>query len=457
MNKTKKVNLNKIYDLIIIGGGISGLYTLYKLSKKYPQMKIMLLESEERFGGRIYTFKETIDNTEYIMNLGAGRLGFHHILINQLIKELNLFKKIIEIPNSKVYIEVNNLDGGVKDQTKMKDYIMRKLYTFFNSTKITKLGKYLQKMYLIDLITTYFGSHFSEKVLSIFEYSSDLTKFNAYDAIEYFKYDYHTNSKFFTLGGGLGEIIDNLLLSIKKTVSYRRSNIKIANLSYVDNITYKNNLFNVNVKNLKNDYTIYSKYIICALPGDSLKKFDIFKPFLKDLNSINNINLLRIYEIYDKENGKMWFENIQKTITNNEVQFIIPVNSDNGLIMSSYSDCENANYWKIMETKKGIDYLKEKLNKKLNEIFSIYNIKIPKSKYIKTYFWEAGVAYWKKNVDSEYLSEKLLNPLPHLYIIGENYSKYQAWCEGALMTSEKCIEKLSKELNYSNKTKKTNK
>jgi cytochrome b involved in lipid metabolism len=49
-------------------------------------------------------------------------------------------------------------------------------------------------------------------------------------------------------------------------------------------------------------------------------------------------------------------------------------------------------------------------------------------------------------VDSDNLSSKLLNPLPNVFIIGENYSKYQAWCEGALMTSESCISKLTNTL-----------
>jgi hypothetical protein len=171
---------------------------------------------------------------------------------------------------------------------------------------------------------------------------------------------------------------------------------------------------------------------------------------LSDLNSINSINLLRIYEIYDKDKEQnsgtvcVWFKNIEKTITNTNVQFVIPINPDNGLIMSSYNDCANARYWNNLLASKGLDYVKVKLNEKLNLLYSIYNIKVPLSKYIKMYFWDAGVACWKKGVDSDYLSSKLLNPYPRVFIIGENYSKYQAWCEGALMTSESCIAKLVK-------------
>jgi monoamine oxidase len=449
-------NINN-YDLVIIGGGISGIYTLYKLSSKYPQLKILLLESGERYGGRIYSYKETIDGKEYIMDLGAGRLGHHHKLINNLINELGLKPKIIDIPNTKTYIEVTE-NNSVHDKTHFKDTIMTKLYKFFISSLVSKLGKsILQKFYLSELIKKYVSVSFFQKVASVFEYSSDLNEFNAYDAIEYFKHDYNNESKFFTLVGGLEQIIENMLILIKKTKSYKSKNITLLNLSSVENITKinSNTLYKIVINNYSKSkvYNVYSNYVICAIPKQSLEKLDIFKPILRDLNSINSINLLRIYEIYNKENGETWFKNIEKTITNSEVQFVIPINPNNGLIMSSYSDSANARFWNLLRAKKGVTYVKNKLNIKLNQLFSIYNIKVPPSKYIKMYFWDAGVACWKKNVDSDYLSSKLLNPLPNVYIIGENYSKYQAWCEGALMTSKTCISMLTNTLMITLKTK----
>jgi monoamine oxidase len=457
--KNKKNHNTKNYDLVIIGGGISGVYTLYKLSKTFSHLKILLLESGERYGGRIYSYKETIDGEDYVMDLGAGRLGHHHKLINNLINELGLQPKIVDIPNTKAYIEVTE-NNKVRDKTPFKDYIMDKLTKFFFSPLVSKLGKsILQKYYLSELIKKYVSVSFSQKVEYVFEYSSDLNEFNAYDAIEYFKYDYNNETKFFTLNGGLEQIIEQMLVLIKKTKSYKSKNITLLNLSSVENITNKNtnnnninNLFKITINNYKTAklYNVYSKYVICAIPKKSLEKLDLFKPILRDLNSINSINLLRIYEIYNKTNGKTWFNSIEKTITNTQVQFVIPINPNNGLIMSSYSDSANASYWNLLHAKKGLDYVKQTLNTKLNQLFSIYNITVPPSKYIKMYFWDAGVACWKKNVDSDYLSSKLLNPFPRVFIIGENYSKYQAWCEGALMTSENCITKLANMLLTNN-------
>ena len=463
--KHKKNHNTKNYDLVIIGGGISGLYTLYKLSKKYSHLKILLLESGQRYGGRIYSHKETIDNQEYVMDLGAGRLGYHHKLINNLINELGLKPKIVPIPNTKTYIEVT-ANNKVSNKTTTKDYIMDKLTKFFFSPLVSKLGKSTkQSYYLYEFIEKYVSASFSRKVEDVFEYSSDLNELNAYDAIEYFKYDYNKTMDFFTLAGGLEQIIERLLLAIKKTRAYKSHKLRLQNLSNVENITYKNNdiseLFEISVTNYKSKsgvQTYYSKYVICAIPKKSLEQLTIFKPLLRDLNSINSINLVRIYEIYDKDkdSGSVWFKNIDKTITNTNVQFVIPVNPDNGLIMSSYSDCANARYWNNLLANKGLDYVKVKLNEKLNQLFSIYNIKVPLSKYIKMYFWDAGVACWKKDVNSDYLSSKLLNPYSRVFIIGENYSKYQAWCEGALMTSESCIAKLTETLTTNNNNNKNN-
>ena len=60
------------YDIIIIGGGISGLNILYQLDKLKYNKKILLLEKNNYFGGRMKTFRKTINNTKYHL------IMFHH-------------------------------------------------------------------------------------------------------------------------------------------------------------------------------------------------------------------------------------------------------------------------------------------------------------------------------------------------------------------------------------------
>ena len=58
-------------EVIIIGGGIAGLNTAYKLIKKNPNMQITILEKYNYIGGRINTFVSKYMKVE----AGAGRFN----------------------------------------------------------------------------------------------------------------------------------------------------------------------------------------------------------------------------------------------------------------------------------------------------------------------------------------------------------------------------------------------
>ena len=70
-------------DIIIIGGGIAGLYCFYELEKKYKNknLKISLFEKNNYFGGRILTMKKKFNNNTYQFESGSGRLNNKHKLL----------------------------------------------------------------------------------------------------------------------------------------------------------------------------------------------------------------------------------------------------------------------------------------------------------------------------------------------------------------------------------------
>jgi monoamine oxidase len=211
----------------------------------------------------------------------------------------------------------------------------------------------------------------------------------------------------------------------------------------------KNNNYNINlnmnVTNIISDVScykitvnkknIYAKKILYCIPKENLLKFKILNPIKGILEkSITTKPLCRVYAIFKEED--IWFKDLKyKILTDNDLRYIIPIDANKGIIMISYTDDKYTKKWNsLIES-----ILKEKIVKDVKRVF---NININKPEKVLTYNWDSGVAYWNKGVDSDSISNFLLNPMPNIYICGENYSMRQSWVEGALETSNGCIKKL---------------
>ena len=133
----------------------------------------------------------------------------------------------------------------------------------------------------------------------------------------------------------------------------------------------------------------------------------------------------------------MAYEFKKKTVVNNQLRYIIPMNPEKGLIMISYTDYIHTEYWNKKQNNQ--NELKNAIVRLVKQTFNI-NVKPPKKVYVC--YWKHGVAYWNKGYDSKKISEFITNPLPKTYICGENYSNKQSWVEGALESCERCLVKI---------------
>ena len=93
-----------IFDTVIIGGGIAGLYTTLELCKKTE--KILLLESASVFGGRIYQYTDKTVS----FPAGAARFNRKHERVIKLLKRFNLldFRKDKGISSNIDFIDSKN-------------------------------------------------------------------------------------------------------------------------------------------------------------------------------------------------------------------------------------------------------------------------------------------------------------------------------------------------------------
>jgi protoporphyrinogen/coproporphyrinogen III oxidase len=80
--------------LVIIGGGIAGLSAAYYATKKIPNAQITLVESSNRWGGKITTDRVTFDDGQFIIEGGPDTFLATKPYATALCKELGLGERL---------------------------------------------------------------------------------------------------------------------------------------------------------------------------------------------------------------------------------------------------------------------------------------------------------------------------------------------------------------------------
>lgn len=406
---------SKLYDIIILGGGIAGIYTTYKLLKKDPTLSILLLEATDRFGGRVYT------TPKYHFEAGAGRFSNNHPLLLELIQELGLENKMIKISSSNKYFPINHQTKNRKDDGIKK---------VIQSSKREKKS-YLQTISFIDYATKILSKEEVKYILDSFGYYSELVIMNAHDAIQ-LMHNLDNKNQFYVLKDGLSQIIEEMIKKIKQTQCLLKRNHKVTK------IKREKSIYSLETEHGK---IFYTNKIIAALPKQVIEKLTFFNSLNPDLKYIICAPLCRIYSKF-KDKDKEWMKDLPKFTTNNNLRMVIPINPEKGTIMISYTDNKFADYWQKLYKKEGIEKVDEKIAENMKQSI---NITTPKPEKTMIYYWSCGVGYWGIGADSHAISQKMIQPFQkeEVYICGEHYSeRNQQWIEGALETSISVLKKL---------------
>lgn len=494
-----------IYDVVILGGGMAGMYAAYHILKISPQTKIVILEKEKYLGGRVYTHRD-----KYMeVDAGAGRFHDKHYLLLELIDELGLRRRKTPISGSSVFIEhgtgriLNSVfdtpENAVEEGEMMKNTITGNAVKLLDSVEQPALkfgldivlgedtqpsawlvAKILMKSKQLsaDELRNMSFIDFAAKVLSpqevqfiedSFGYYSELVIMNAYDATKLMDALSPLNN-FYNLKGGMDVLVDALEKKLRKYKSLKI--VKNCVAETVDYVPIRSAAASTKKGNVKGGFfgnktqkmrqpspqkcglvhrvvcsdgrVFNGRRAICALPKNALEKMRIFKPVLPLLNKINCGTLCRIYSKYepDAETGKMWFADLPKSTTNSNLRIIIPIDVKRGVIMVSYTDNKFADYWQKIYSRGGENAVNAQIQKLMEETLQR---PIPRPLKTHVFYWKCGVGYWGVGANSDLIEERLLQPYPdqELYICGENISASgQQWIEGALETSRKVVYKM---------------
>lgn len=381
---------------MILGGGISGLYSAYTLLQENPVQKVIVLEKNDRWGGRIYTDKRL--NVE----CGGARFNREHKTLTRLLQELNLIPDVVSIPD--------NMKIAESPETPL-------------SSLLWKLGVYNKLDYAHDL-TKYTMEEYMRIVLSKEEvqqlkdsigYYAEIVVMNAKDAIHLLQ---HMNQPFFRLEHGLSQVIEELVRRLKLYPScILKLNQDVRSVQRTDKgyrIATQNQVY-------------YAPWCICTLEKNLVKKFSLG---IHHLNKLINGPLCRIFCTFKEP----WFKDMPKYTSKTPLRIIIPHDT---CLQISYSDHKFALFWNQVYATYGVPGVNRALKYFIKEAL---NLDLPTPITTEVHFWEYGVAYWTKNANSEQLTEYFQEPLPNFYLCSDAYSsEFQQWMEGGLcMSAEAC-------------------
>lgn len=404
--------MNDSYDIIIIGSGMSGLYSAFHIKKHNPNIRFLILEKYKKnwIGGRVNS--ETFYGVDVVTGAGVGRKDTNPLLI-KLMKELDV-----------KYIEFK---ANVNYATTIKQRV-----------DIIKILKYLKKIYNINKKNINFKQQtfkeFAENSLGK-ELYNDFIITNGYTDYEQadiyetlYNYGIEDNAS-----GWIGLSIPfknliNVLYNFIGKEHFKFSN----NVIKIDKVNNKPNIYNIITENGLN---YYSNKVILATTITGIKKLI---PFADNPNSlyqqIHGQPFLRLYAKFDKKSSEIMKKYVPYyTIVPSELQKIIPINFDKGVYMIAYSDNQNALKLKdkLENNEINRDFFSDLIQKSLD-------INEDKLKIIalKDFYWPIGTHYFEPLKGNFKNRQDFINKAQHpekcLLVVGEVVSTYQGWIEGAL-------------------------
>ena len=371
-------NFNEITNIVIIGGGISSLYSAYLLKKNYPKIKYTIIEKSDECGGRVK-----------MSNIGGVKLHtgayFTRVdkdkILGKLLKDLdiNLNPYVLDIDYSFKESDVDKLVKELKKALPQWDRSKIKFKEFAKDVLGKDYDNFINTMGYTDFENA--------------DINDTLFNYGLEDNVPGYK----------VVNIDWSKVIDKLINFIGK----------------------ENIVLNTEVKSIKEkqgSFLINSKYecdgVIIGVTINSLRNLLDNKIY----NQIESQNFIKVFakskdlDVVDKY-----------TITDSELRKVIPVKDD--VYTIAYSDNKDAKSLKS----KGNSYFEELLSTNFNKDIRINNV--------KKFFWEEGTHYYKP-LPTEYKSRKEFikeaqHPKDNIWVVGEVVAQKQGWVEGALSSVEK--------------------
>ena len=391
-------------DVIIIGIGIAGLYAGYRILKKKPESKILLLEKNDKIGGRMGT--EQFYGTEIEIGAGIGRFE-KDVLLKKLLKEFEIKNFVFTadmLDKSKNPISVMSVISRLRSEYRKSPQTS----STFRDFAIEKIGKKDYERFIVSSGYT------------------DYEKEDLYETL--YNYGMEDNEPGWK---GIAIPWNDLLDALSNKIGLK-------------NILTKQNVVKIiqwNVSGggfevITEKGTWNTQKVILATTIDAVNKLLNVKGKDTLYDYVKGQPFLRIYGKFIGESIGIMKEYVSKQVfVEGKLHRIIPMNKKLGVYMIVYTDNLGA-----VGLKKYVENTEENRRALCNLIEKALGLQkgVLEMAAIRSFYWDIGTHYYSplKKEERKNFIQKIQHPCPDLWVVGECVSHNQGWVEGALESVE---------------------
>ena len=419
------------YDVVIIGAGMAGLYAAYKIKKLSPQTRVVILErtNKRNLGGRAGTV--SFQGTDVVTGAGIGRKNKDELLM-KLMREMGL--PIREFTTGHHFPD--SIRSGCVD-VKSVFTMLRREYKSQSDQKGERIH------------TTF--KEFARSVLEDDLYNqfvtcvgySDYENEDVYDTLYNYGFDDNYQS-WVGFSVPWRELVEAMVVHIGADNISANSNVQsIHNHEYCRGGSIGSG-FSITFEKTRRLSTITTRKLVLATDIESVMALI---PGAKNsiYQQIKGQPFLRLYGKFTKQSIPIMKKYASALmVVPGPIQKIIPMNSDKGVYMISYSD--NRRTMALRKYLENTSENRERICRLLEK-----GLGIPKEERVleltdmMDFYWPIGTHYYQPLQapfrNRQEFIKTAQTPFPNMLVVGELISLNQGWVEGALDSVEKVITK----------------
>jgi thioredoxin reductase len=430
--------MNNVVDIIIIGGGIAGLYAAYQIKRiAPPNTTILVLEKNQKqwLGGR--AGNETFYGANIVVGAGVGRKGKDRALI-KLLKDTKT--RTSEFTSSRSYVPraLFQPDDIMKTMQRLKHEYNKRPEHYRHSQKTFK-------QFFIDTL--------GEDEYRSFVISAGYTDFEDADIYEtLYNYGMDDNVSGWTaIHVPWKDLIESLYQKIGGSKHFRFS----TEVTRIHKIEFNPGsgsgsgpgcIFEVSTSTPGSNKAYYANKVVVATTVDAVRKIVPGASSRASVyQQIQGQPFLIVYAKFDRESTEIMKKYVTSftVLQTGHLQKMIPMDPDKGVYMIAYSDNHHA---RTLKAKGALENTRK--NCEMYSKWAADALGIPPSTpihiiAIKDYYWSIGTHYYTPlNKEFKTRTEFIRNaqhPEKGMVVVGEMVSRDQGWVEGALESVDAVI------------------